>query len=133
MAKFVYFCNIINTLIPGDMITGLICGLRPANGAAYRLHWYDSGQVKSRILLQQKESRTHNDTAIEPILGIFSSQNIAIGYNIVGLAVAMVISTMHEKIMHRFAQCTEIFKKLQNSVIHISLNHNDENEFLKLS
>ena len=28
------------------------------------------------------------------------------------------------KNMHRFAQCTEIWKKCQNSVIHISCNHN---------
>ena len=28
--------------------------------------------------------------------------------------------------MHRFAQCTEIWKKFQNSVIHTSRNHNDE-------
>ena len=28
--------------------------------------------------------------------------------------------------MHRFAQCTRIWKKFQNSVIHTSRNHNDE-------
>ena len=28
--------------------------------------------------------------------------------------------------MQRFAQCTEIWKKFQNSVIHTSRNHNDE-------
>ena len=61
-------------------------------------------------------------------------------YNMVCVAVALVISTMHEKIMHRFAQCTEIWKKFQNSGIHTSRNHNDEiaevyhsHEFLKVS
>ena len=43
----------------------------------------------------------------------------------VGVAVAMVISTIW-KTMHRFAQCTEIWKKFQNSVIYSSRNHNDE-------
>ena len=44
-------------------------------------------------------------------------------YYMVGVAVAIVISTIHEKIMHRFAQCTEIWKKGPKSVIHTSCNH----------
>ena len=43
-------------------------------------------------------------------------------YNMVGVVVAMAISTMHD----RFAQCMENWKKFQNSVIHTSRNHNDE-------
>ena len=41
----------------------------------------------------------------------------------VGVAFAIVISTMHNKIVQRFAQCTEIWKKFQNSIFH---NHNDD-------
>ena len=42
------------------------------------------------------------------------------------------------KIKHRCAQCTDIWKTIQNSVIHTSRNHNDEiadvpQSFLKLS
>ena len=43
-----------------------------------------------------------------------------------GVAVAMVISAMHGKIKHKFSQCMEIWKKFQNSVIHISCNCNDD-------
>ena len=38
----------------------------------------------------------------------------------------MVISTVHEKSMHKFAQSTESCEKLHNPVIHISRNRNDE-------
>ena len=45
--------------------------------------------------------------------------------NIVGVAVAMMISTMHEK------SCIDSlnrgqFKNIQTSIIHISRSHNDE-------
>ena len=60
------------------------------------------------------------------MLTIIAFMWLIFDYNMVGVAVAVVISTKHKKIMHRFAQCTEIWKKFQNSVIRTSRNHNDE-------
>ena len=59
-------------------------------------------------------------------------------YNMVGVAVAMVISTMHEKSCIDSHNARKFEKSSQNSVIHTSRNHNDEvrkyhsHEFLKL-
>ena len=47
-------------------------------------------------------------------------------YNMVGVAVAMVISTMHEKPCIDSHNAWKFEKKFQNSVIHTSRNHNDE-------
>ena len=47
-------------------------------------------------------------------------------YNMVGVAVAMVISTMHEKSCIDSHNARKFEKKFQNSVIHTSRNHNDE-------
>ena len=47
-------------------------------------------------------------------------------YNMVGVAVAMVISTMHEKSCIDSHNARKFEKKCQNSVIHTSRNHNDE-------
>ena len=47
-------------------------------------------------------------------------------YNMVGVAVAMVISTMHEKSCIDSHNAQKFEKKIQNSVIHTSRNHNDE-------
>ena len=48
-------------------------------------------------------------------------------YNIVGVAVAMVISTMHEKSCIDLHNAQKFEKKFQNSVIHTSRKLNDEN------
>ena len=47
-------------------------------------------------------------------------------YNMVGVAVVMVISTMHEKSCIDSHIARKFEKKFQNSVIHTSRNHNDE-------
>ena len=47
-------------------------------------------------------------------------------YNMVGVVVAMVISTMHEKLCIDSHNARKFDKKFQNSVIHTSRNHNDE-------
>ena len=47
-------------------------------------------------------------------------------YNMVGVTVAMVISTMHEKSCIDSHNARKFEKKFQNSVIHTSRNHNDE-------
>ena len=47
-------------------------------------------------------------------------------YNMVGVAVAMVISTMHEKPCIDSHNARKFEKKFQNSVIPTSRNHNDE-------
>ena len=47
-------------------------------------------------------------------------------YNMVGMAVTMVISTMHEKSCIDSHNARKFEKKLQNPVIHTSRNHNDE-------
>ena len=47
-------------------------------------------------------------------------------YNMVGVVVAMVISTMHEKSCIDSHNARGIWKKFQNSVIHTSRNHSDE-------
>ena len=44
----------------------------------------------------------------------------------VGVAVAMVISTMHEKSCIDSHNARKFEKKFQNSVIHAFRNHNDE-------
>ena len=44
----------------------------------------------------------------------------------VGVAVAMVISTMHEELCIDSRNARKFEKKFQNSVIHTSRNHNDE-------
>ena len=46
-------------------------------------------------------------------------------YNMIGMAVAIGDFYNAWKIMHRFAQCMEISKRLKNSVIHIYRKHND--------
>ena len=43
-----------------------------------------------------------------------------------GVVVAMMISTMHEKSCIDSHYARKFEKKFQNSVIHISRNHNDE-------
>ena len=47
-------------------------------------------------------------------------------YNMVGVAVAMVISTTHEKSCIDSHNAKKFKKKFQNSVIHTSRNHSDE-------
>ena len=51
---------------------------------------------------------------------------IIVHYNMVGVTVAMVISTMHEKSCIDSHNARKFEKKFQNSVIHTSRNHNDE-------
>ena len=47
-------------------------------------------------------------------------------YNLVDVAVAMVISTMHENACIDSHNARKFLKKFQNSVIHTFSNHNDE-------
>ena len=47
-------------------------------------------------------------------------------YNMVGVAVAVVISTMHEKSCIDSHNARKFENKIQNWVIHRSRNHNDE-------
>ena len=47
-------------------------------------------------------------------------------YNMVGVAVAMLISTMHEKSCIDSHNAWKFEKKFHNSVIHTSRNQNDE-------
>ena len=57
-------------------------------------------------------------------------------YNIVGVAVAVLISTMHEKSCIDLHNAPKFEKRFQNAAIHISRNHNDETgkvESLRLS
>ena len=57
-----------------------------------------------------------------------SIAKVANYHNMVRVAAEMVISKVHETIIHKFVQCTDIFfKKFQNAVIHTSRRHNDEN------
>ena len=57
---------------------------------------------------------------------IFSQGCIDTDYNMVGVAVAMVIFTMHEKSCIDSHNARKFEKKFQNSVIHTSRNHSDE-------
>ena len=57
---------------------------------------------------------------------LFLRKNLIDVYNMVGVAVAIVISTMHEKSCIDSHNARNIWIKFQNSVIHTSRNHNDE-------
>ena len=56
---------------------------------------------------------------------IFESKYIIVIYNMVGVAVAIVICTMNEKTCIRTMQ-EKLKTKFQNSVMHTFSNHNDE-------
>ena len=56
---------------------------------------------------------------------VFDYYNI-FHYNMVGVAVAMVISTMHEKSCIDSHNAWKFEKSKKNTVIYTSRNHNDE-------
>ena len=68
-------------------------------------------------MLIKKAGLITNDGFLECIIFV---------YNIVGVAVAMLICTMHEKSCIDLHNARKFEKRFQNAAIHISRNHNDE-------
>ena len=69
---------------------------------------------------------TQGNESLGYVMACLLFGTMPLNYNMVGVAVDKVISTMHEKSCIYSQSARKFEKKFQNSVIHTSRNHNDE-------